>query len=63
VWGKPAKEGFLLRLLRKYYSKNSSEISGQNLASPRAQYSPAISALLTIVVWPSIQPVVGCKYG
>jgi len=27
MWGKPAKEGFLLRLLRKNYSKNSSEIS------------------------------------
>jgi hypothetical protein len=26
VWGKPAKEGFLLRLLRKFYSKYKSEI-------------------------------------
>jgi hypothetical protein len=66
VWGKPTKEGCLLRLLRKFYSKNTSKNSHRNfwaeLSSPQALYGPAISTLLVLVVRPSIQPV-GCKYG
>jgi hypothetical protein len=63
VWEKPAKEDFLLRLLRKFYSKYNSEIPYRKFLSRvfplhrlcMAQLSQ-VSTLLVVVVWPLVQP-------
>jgi hypothetical protein len=61
--GKTSKGGLLIEAYEEILQQELFRNFSQNLAFPQAQYGPAVSALLAVVVRPSVQPAVDCKYG